>query len=108
MPEDWVFDTLVAAGLPVPQRHHRVILDGEVRELDLAYPEWKIGIEYDGWSVHGDASHFHRDRDRSARLQLEGWIILQVTSAWTAEILIGRIAKAIEVRGGVGPTMLRP
>ncbi|HWG73843.1 MAG TPA: type IV toxin-antitoxin system AbiEi family antitoxin domain-containing protein [Acidimicrobiales bacterium] len=98
VPEDWMFDAIVSVGLPPPVRHYVVDLGAEVRELDLAYPDWKIGIEYDGWSFHSDATHFHHDRDKSARLQLEGWIVLQVTSGWTAELLVARVAAAIELR----------
>lgn len=96
--EDWVFDVLVGAGLPVPERNYMVEVDGRLRELDVAYPQWKIGIEYDGWSVHGDRTHFDRDRDKVAALQLLGWIILQVTSAWTSQLLISRVRQAIALR----------
>jgi hypothetical protein len=96
--ENWVFDTIVGAGLPAPVHHFRAIVGGSIRELDCAYPEWLIGIDYDGWSVHHDASHFHGDRERQAAFQLEGWILLQVTLAWTAEQLVERVAAAIERR----------
>lgn len=97
-PEDWVFDTIVAAGLPVPVRHHRPLVGGSLRELDCAYPELLIGIDYDGWSVHRDAEHFHKDRDRLAAFQLEGWILLQVTFTWSAELLVERVRAAIDQR----------
>lgn len=97
-PEDWVFDTIVAAGLPVPVRHYIVVVDGEIRELDMAYPEMLIAIEYDGWTIHADRSHFHKDREKVSALQLLGWIVLQVTSGWTAELLVERVRRAIAVR----------
>lgn len=101
VPEDWLFDTIVAAGLPVPVRHHRVTVDGRIREIDCAYPDLRVGIEYDGWRVHRDVRHFHRDRDKLALLQLAGWIILQVTSEWSAELLVSRVRQALDMAQGV-------
>ena len=63
-----------------------------------------MGIEYDGWRVHGDATHFHDDREKAAVLQLEGWIMLQVTSAWTDDLLVGRVRTALAQREGPLPS----
>jgi hypothetical protein len=98
--EDWVFDAIARGGLPLPARNVLVDVGGVVRELDLAYLKWKIGVEYDGWGVHGDRTHFHSDRDKVALLQLAGWIILQVTSRWTPELVVARVSHAIALRGG--------
>ena len=97
--EDWVVDTLVGAGLPPPARNLVVEVGGRLRELDCAYPDRRISIEYDGWQVHNDAAHFHTDRDKAAMLQLEGWITLQVTSLWSAELLVERVRMALAQRG---------
>jgi len=48
--------------------------------------------------VHGDERHFHSDREKLALLQLEGWLILQVTAAWSAEVLVERVAAALSQR----------
>ncbi len=98
-PEDWVYDTLVGAGLPPPLRHYVVVVGDEVRELDCAYPDWKIGIDYDGWSAHHDVAHFHGDRGRLAAFQLEGWILFQVTARWSAALLVSRVWDAVVLRG---------
>jgi hypothetical protein len=96
--EDWLVDSLLAAGLALPERNLIVEAGGGLYELDAAYPELKIGIEYDGWQVHGSHQHFHADRDKLAVLQLEGWIVLSVTSIWTAEVLVARVKVAIGQR----------
>lgn len=106
--EDWVFDAIVGAGLPPPVRNCRVRVAGRTFELDLAYPGLQIGIEYDGWAVHGDRTHFHRDRDRLALFQLAGWLILQVTSRWTADLVVARLAQAIALRKAAGGDWPQP
>jgi hypothetical protein len=70
---------LVRAGLPAPVAQHRVFDDdGFVARVDLAYPELKIAIEYDGlW--HGERSAFLADRRRLNRLNAAGWLVLHVT-----------------------------
>lgn len=96
--EDWAYDAIVMAGLAPPVRRYLLELNGEIREIDLAYPEEKIAIEYDGFDVHHDATHFHRDREKAALLQLDGWIVLQVTKRWTAEVLVARVRRALALR----------
>ncbi|MFG3689926.1 hypothetical protein [Micromonospora sp. NPDC047740] len=50
-----------------------------VARLDLAWPEFKVAVEYDGrW--HDDPEQFHRDRRRLNRLLGAEWIVLHVTA----------------------------
>lgn len=71
---------LVLAGLPPPVSQFVVERDGRfIARLDLAWPEWKVAVEYDGlW--HHDPEQFHRDRQRLNRLLGEDWIVLHVTA----------------------------
>lgn len=91
-------DAILRAGLPAPVRNLIVEIAGGLRELDLAYPDQRIAIEYDGWQVHADATHFHRDREKASILALDGWITLQVTSAWTETVLVQRVRSALTRR----------
>jgi len=43
--EDWVVDTLLAAGLEMPVRNVIIEAGGRLFEVDVAYPDLKIGIE---------------------------------------------------------------
>jgi very-short-patch-repair endonuclease len=46
---------------------------------DLAWPEFRVAVEYDGhW--HGDPDQLHRDRRRLNQLVAAGWLVLHVTS----------------------------
>ncbi len=79
------------AGLPAPDVQRAVYdSDGFIGRVDLAYPELRIAIEYDGqW--HSDANQLHRDRQRLNRLQAAGWLVLHVTSARLRDDLDGLI-----------------
>lgn len=67
---------LTRAGLPLPALQHQV---GRYR-LDMAYPAHKVGIEADGWAVHGQPESFTPDRERDHELVADGWTIVHVTA----------------------------
>jgi hypothetical protein len=79
--ETWLRLTLVDAGLPEP------VLDHDVRDadgrfvacLDLAYPDLRIGVEYDGDHHRTDPGQWTHDVDRLDRLAEEGWRIIRAT-----------------------------
>lgn len=64
------------AGLPPPVLQHRV----GPYDLDLAYPELKIAIEYDG-REHLKPARARRDLRRQAYLTAEGWTVLRFSAA---------------------------
>lgn len=97
--EDWVWDTISRAGLPLPQRHYPMWIAGQWRELDFAYVLWRIAIEYDSVEYHRDLRRFHGDRARAAELALEGWLLLSVTAEWSEATLLDRLRRAISQRG---------
>ncbi|TQM16389.1 DUF559 domain-containing protein [Pseudonocardia kunmingensis] len=67
---------LWAAGLPPPTLQFAVPAGGKVRRLDLAYPEVKLAIEYDG-EDHRRQDRARRDLEREAALVALGWLILR-------------------------------
>ncbi|RJQ71651.1 DUF559 domain-containing protein [Pseudonocardiaceae bacterium YIM PH 21723] len=69
------------AGLPLPTAQFQVWeQDGTlVARLDAAYPEQKIGIEFDGASVHDQVPALFRDRHRQNALGRLGWHVLRFT-----------------------------
>ena len=79
-PESRVRVWLVLDGLhPVPQYW---IEDGTGRlaRADLAFPEHKVAVEYDGSWRDGELWALNRDRDRLNRVQAAGWEIVFVTA----------------------------
>jgi hypothetical protein len=69
---------LVAGGLPWPVTQYEVrTAEGLfVARLDLAYPEHKLGIEYEG-DHHRGRGMFQHDLRRLNMLQANGWTVLR-------------------------------
>ncbi|NBE81109.1 endonuclease domain-containing protein [Micromonospora rubida] len=78
-PESELRVRLVLAGLPRPVARHPVRLaSGLVLHPGLAWPEFRVAVEYDGDS-HADAEQLHRDRWRLNQLVCAGWIVLHAS-----------------------------
>ncbi|MCX5067979.1 endonuclease domain-containing protein [Micromonospora lupini] len=79
-PESQLRVRLVLGGLPRPVAQHPIRLSGGlVLHPDLAWPEFRVAVEYDGrW--HADPEQLHRDRRRLNLLVGAGWLVLHVTS----------------------------
>lgn len=76
--ESWTRGVIIDAGLPVPTPQFEIAVDGVVRyRLDLAYPQWRIAVEYDGEEFHGVD---RRDDDEARRrwLREHGWCVIVV------------------------------
>ena len=48
--------------------------------LDLAYPEYRVGLEYDGDHHYTTEAQKHADLEREAALRAEGWEVIRVVS----------------------------
>lgn len=76
--------------------------DGVVARLDLAWPQWKIAIEYDG-RQHG-LSLAQREADIRRREQMErlGWVFIVVTAAQLADprAIVRRVCEVLAARRG--------
>ncbi|MEU8421652.1 hypothetical protein AB0C15_12330 [Micromonospora sp. NPDC048835] len=79
-PESHLRVRLVLSGLPRPAVQHPIRLPtGLVLHPDLAWPHYRVAVEYDGqW--HSDPEQLHRDRRRLNQLVGAGWLVLHVTS----------------------------
>jgi very-short-patch-repair endonuclease len=64
------------AGLPTPVLQHQV----GPYFLDMAYPERKLGLEYDG-REHLVPERARRDLDRQAYLTRQGWTVVRFSAA---------------------------
>jgi very-short-patch-repair endonuclease len=84
---------LVLAGVPRPETQWVVADQGRfVARLDLAWPQFKVAVEYDGlW--HDDLEQFHRDRRRLNRLLGGDWLVLHVTGKRLREDFDGFLAE---------------
>ncbi len=69
---------LIRYGLPCPVTNFQLRLrNGKILYLDMAYPDIKVVIEYDG---RHHASQWLADSKRREALEDEGWIYIQATA----------------------------
>ena len=70
---------LVQAGLPRPEAQYEVRIGSLILHPDLAWPEYRVALEYDGrW--HDERQPFHRDRRRLRSFAGASWLVVPVTS----------------------------
>lgn len=92
---------LVDNGLPEPVIQYEVWAGGELLgRTDLAYPEWKIAIEYEGDGHRTDKDQWCKDIQRQRHLEGEGWLVIRLTQADLKEpkLLLASIHDAIAAR----------
>lgn len=71
---------LVSHGMPEPAVQHVVRDRGRfVARVDLAYPELKIAIEYEGDGHRRSQKQWRKDIQRQRELEGLGWIVIRVT-----------------------------
>lgn len=80
-PETLLRLLLVERGFPEPVIAHPIPVDGGATVLhpDLAYPRWRLALEYEG-EHHRAVKHWKRDITRREQIEAEGWRIVRVTS----------------------------
>lgn len=84
-PSDSVQETrsriaLLRYGLPMPVMHHVVAAPGGTTRytVDMAYPERRVAIEYDGDHHRRFRSQYVRDRRKRRELRAMGWTVIEV------------------------------
>ncbi len=71
---------LTTFGLPEPSIQHVVSVDGRfLARVDLAYPEHRIAIEYEGDGHRTDRDQWRTDIRRQRDLEDHGWLVIRVT-----------------------------
>jgi hypothetical protein len=76
-----ILGVIAAAGLPTPIRQYKVVLpNGEVRYIDLAYPELRVGVETDGYRWHSARTPWAADQMRNNALVALGWSLFRATA----------------------------
>jgi hypothetical protein len=71
---------LHAVGVPAPVLQHPVRTPGGEFRADLAWPEHRVLVEFDG-DLHRDRAVFVRDLRRQNALVAAGWTVLRFSSA---------------------------
>ena len=78
--------------VPRPRVNHVVHLRGEIRIVDVAWPEQKIGLELDGLLPHSTRRVFDDDRVRRNLFTAEGWRMFHVTPSALGRGTTGALA----------------
>ncbi|MCV7283952.1 hypothetical protein H7J87_01275 [Mycolicibacterium wolinskyi] len=93
--ETWLRLLVVRAGYPPPNTQYPVRNEygALIGDVDLAWPELKIAVEYEG-RHHTDPNVLRKDIARVDEMTDNGWIVIRVTRRDGEANVLGRIAKA--------------
>jgi hypothetical protein len=101
-PESILRLTVVEAGFPVPEVQFEITaVDGRrLYVLDIAWPELRIALEYDGFAAHEERHEC--DAERDARMAGRGWITIRATAVDLREPgrLLAELRDAFKLRSG--------
>jgi very-short-patch-repair endonuclease len=95
---------LTDAGLRPHQTQINVCnrFDEHVRRIDMGWPQWKVGVEYDGEQHWSDPSVRARDIDQQAELEALSWRIIRVSAEilrYRPHTIIARTRAALRAAG---------
>lgn len=84
-PESWIRLLLIEQGFPLPDVNFGILSPAgqELFRLDLAWPELRIAVEYDGHAFH--AGREEHDEARDEDLRRRGWIVIHARAADLAD-----------------------
>lgn len=91
---DWLDEAIAPCVRQFP-----VVINGVRRELDCAYPEYKVAAEYLGIGVHGMPVRVVEDSARTTELQLAGWFVALITKETGRAEAVRQVREALETRG---------
>lgn len=71
---------LMLFGLPIPQTQYGITdsENGYTYTVDMAYPQYKVAIEYDGDHHRRFRKQYVRDQQKRRRLRQLGWTVIEV------------------------------
>jgi hypothetical protein len=83
--ESWTRLLLIEQGFPLPEVNFSILSPAgqEIFRLDLAWPELRIAVEYDGHAFH--AGREEHDEARDENLRRRGWIVVHAKAADLAD-----------------------
>lgn len=83
------------AGIPQPMTQHQLVVDGQVLLIDFAWPDYRVGLEIDGWTPHRVRGAFDNDRRRDLLFRLASWTVLRATSRTDPTLLLRALSEAL-------------
>jgi hypothetical protein len=97
---------IVLSGLPEPECNLNIFdPSGQfLARADLAYPQFKLMLEYQGDQHRTDRAQWRRDIRRVGSVEDNGWQVLQFTDDDLRDptALVARIVRRLRARGWTG------
>jgi hypothetical protein len=96
-PESWVRVAFLRAGLPAPVPQFVVLAGDEfLGQVDLAWPEHRLIVEYEG-AYHFDGLQIARDDRRYERLIAAGWRVIRLSAPDLRDMdaVVARVAREL-------------
>ena len=87
-------------------QQHVVRVDGHTYRLDVAYPPYRVGLEYEGFDYHIGRTAFDARYERDRLLKHDDWYVVYVTSRTTDSRIVSDTLDALRSRGYPGPPRL--
>ena len=91
---------LRGAGITGWRANRKVVIEGNIYYLDVAFPALKLAVEIDGRLHETDEDLFESDRWRQNALVLEGWMVLRFTWAMLVDhpdVVLRDIKRAMRI-----------
>ena len=89
---------MLDGGLPPPVLQYEIVdAQGCTWRLDFAWPDLRVGAEYDGVDWHSGPDAFLRDRRRTAALLDLGWVVVPIV-AGDVRYRCGELVRRLEAR----------
>jgi hypothetical protein len=90
---------LVRDGLPRPVTQILVVKQGhKPRRIDMGWPQWRVGVEYDGEQHFNNPDDYADDIVRLEFLTAEGWTIVRVSARqlrYARDEILRRVRRAL-------------
>jgi very-short-patch-repair endonuclease len=96
-----LYSILKTPALPTVRRQYPVeLLDGSTVYLDFAYPEYRVGIEADGYRWHTGRERWQSDIDRQNDLAEVAWLLLRFTKkdVGRRRLIVEKVARTLSQR----------
>lgn len=99
--------TMLRAGLPEPVLGYELFsaAGSFLARFDMAYPQFRVAVEYDGRQHAEDPRQFERDADRWYEVAQNGWELVRVLNhhiSGNGRVALARIEHALRSRGWQG------